>query len=77
MDDIKGKLMTLRAEAQRLNDGRWEAQLLAWWDQGENTFERKIPLQGSFVSQAEALRHAAAQAIPYVGMTEVPVGWLE
>jgi hypothetical protein len=76
MQDIAGKALTLRPGAHRLPNGRWEAELTAWWDQGENTFERTIPLRGEFASEDAALQHAADEAQPLAALTEVPPAWL-
>jgi hypothetical protein len=76
MDDIKGKVLTLRPGARRLVNGQWESILSAWWDQGENTFDRKIPLDGEFPSKEAALQHAAEEAKPFAAMNQVPPDWL-
>jgi len=76
MQDIDGKTLTLRPGAHHLTNGRWEAELTAWWDQGENTFERTILLNGEFDSEDAALQHAAREAQPLAALTEVPPGWL-
>ncbi|KQV97847.1 MULTISPECIES: hypothetical protein [unclassified Rhizobacter] len=74
--DIEGKAMTLRPAAHPVGNGRWEAELTAWWDQGENTYERTMLLEGEFPSEDAALQHAAHEARPLAAMTEVPPAWL-
>jgi hypothetical protein len=76
MQDIAGRAITVRPNAHRLDSGRWEAELTAWWDQGENTFERTILLDGEFESEDAALQHAAREAQPLAALTEVPPAWL-